>query len=270
MAKCKHVAGLDETLSWFISEPANIWAQENHIKKLKVQSLESCPQTFFYVTVKTTGFPLAEVWLSTIGEKINNLRFSLWMENSLGEVHGSKDDVIELDKKLWLQPWFYGTGNFYANIRCKVVSTKCKVCSIMSDHKLLSMNPIEQLQVLLEEIESQKMSLNHKKLTTEISESISKCRDYMNHLNEQNANLTSKIEDYKEKLTQIEETNVLLKSQMESIQKMQCVICYERSETVFVPCGHLCCPTCYDKLPLGKSCPSCRRSIQQFQRIYIQ
>ncbi|KAI6210296.1 E3 ubiquitin-protein ligase LRSAM1 isoform X2 [Aphelenchoides besseyi] len=148
--------------------------------------------------------------------------------------------MIELEKKLWLKPWFYGTGNYYANIRCKIVSTKCKVCNDMSNHKLLSTDAIKQLKVLMVEIKSQKTSS------------------------------ILKIGNYKEQLEQMEETNVLLKSQMESIQKMQCVICYERSETVFVPCGHLCCSTCYNKLPLGNPCPSCRRSIQQFQRIYIQ
>ena len=48
-----------------------------------------------------------------------------------------------------------------------------------------------------------------------------------------------------------------------------CKVCMNnRIDTIFIPCRHACvCEQCYDKLPVPKECPICRRNV--FRTIHV-
>jgi hypothetical protein len=57
---------------------------------------------------------------------------------------------------------------------------------------------------------------------------------------------------------------------MQEEESKLCRICLDRkSDTVFIPCGHVCvCQTC-SKSPLLKLCPIDRQPIRHKQKIYL-
>jgi hypothetical protein len=51
-------------------------------------------------------------------------------------------------------------------------------------------------------------------------------------------------------------------------ERLQCPICLENIKNISLPCGHLICSDCEDKLQ-NKECPMCRKTFDTTQKVFI-